>query len=341
MKERFIQNVFLALMFLLASCENNRWEVNTSSIELDLNFQRFELDLWEFGEDRVSPEESVELSKKYPRLFPLFKQGILRFGQADSIKSLKMLNDFVNHKDIRSLFEAVKNTYPRNELASEEEQLTDGFKRYKFHFPDKTIPEVKSMISAFNFSTVTGDQLLAVSLDNYLGKDYEIYPQIGLPEYKFNKFERKYLVSDALKAWFTTEFETEGNRKLIEQMIFNGKILYLLHALLPNLDPWIKFSYNEEELNWCETNESEVWFHFVDMELLYTDEIFKIRKYLGEAPFIAGFPKNSPGKVGQWVGYRIVKAYMDAHPKMSLSELMETGNDSRFLQQSNYKPKRK
>lgn len=341
MKGKFFRNVLFFYLIVFISCENNRWQVNISSIEVDLNFQRFELALWQAAPEGISPKESEKLHEKFPKLYPLFCEGILKIGSVNSAQSLKMLNDFVHHKDLQELFETVESTYPKNSLNNEIKRLTNGFKRFKFHFPKYSIPEVKTMISAFNYSTVTADSLLVIGLDNYLGKDYKIYPTIGLPVYQFEKFERKYMVSDALKAWLTTEFEEKNNQNLIEQMIFNGKILYLLKALLPDEEPWIKFSYNQEELEWCRENENEVWFHFVDMELLYTDEVFKIRKYLGDAPFISGFPENSPGKVGQWMGYKIVQSYVDAHPQLSLADLMAAPNNNRFLQQSEYKPKRK
>jgi len=78
----------------------------------------------------------------------------------------------------------------------------------------------------------------------------------------------------------------------------------------------------------------------VDMNLLHNRENHQLRKYLGEAPFIAGFPEGSPGRVGQWLGYQIVKDFMEQKQKLSLQELMNIDNADLILQESNYKPKR-
>tara|TARA_R110002096_G_scaffold352864_15_gene546130 strand:- start:11582 stop:12607 length:1026 start_codon:yes stop_codon:yes gene_type:complete len=341
MKGFYNQNVLLIILLLFISCQDKKWEVSTEEINVDLNFERFDLELLEISENGITDEEVLQLKKDYPRLFPLYVQGIMQFGPTASSQSVVTLNDFMSNEDIKELFETVASTFPETALENEVKRLEEGFKRFNFHFPQLIVPEVKTMVAAFNYSTVASDSLLVIGLDNYLGKDYEVYASIGIPTYKFEKFDRQFIVSDAMKAWITTEFESADGLNLLEQMIYQGKILYLLEALLPDLDPWLKFSYFKEELEWCEENESEIWFHFVDMELLYTVENFKIKKYMGDAPFISGFPKGSPGRVGQWVGYKIVKSYMENHSDLNLEEMMGQVNASQFLQKSNYKPKRK
>lgn len=341
MKEIKVQFVLLLVVLGFFSCGESRWDVPDSSSEVELDFARFELDLFDFAEDgEISRVEVDELNKKYPNLFPLFTEGVMKFGAAKSPQTLVELNKFIGNNDIRQLYQSIEKKYPKNSLQSEVNQLEEGFKRFHYFFPQLAVPKVKTFFSAFNYSTITDDSLLAIGLDNYLGGDFEIYPQIGIPEYKFEKFDREFMVTDAMKAWLTTEFEESGTKNMLEQMIAQGKIIYLLEVFFPKLPPHQKFNYVEEELTWCEKNEGDIWFHLVDMELLYTNESFKIRKYLGDAPFISGFPEGSPGRVGQWVGYKIVKSYVENHPEMELNELMKEENAAQLLQQSKYKPKR-
>ena len=121
-------------------------------------------------------------------------------------------------------------------------------------------------------------------------------------------------------------------------MVFNGKVLFVLSTLLPETQKHILFNYSSEELEWCEKNEKEVWSHFINMELLFTDKNFQIRKYMGDAPFIPGFPEGSPGRVGQWMGFNIVSAFMKQNSNMSLEELMKVTDSNKILQESRYKP---
>lgn len=322
-------------------CNGNRWDVDTSSSDLSIKIQRFELDLFEVSADGAFTEDEKEKLKiDYPQLLPLYFQGIMQFGSLSQEQSWQQLIAFTSNKDIISLYQAVKSEFPENSLDAEVAQMQEGFIRYQHFFPNRVIPQVATMISAFNYSIAADDSLLIVGLDNYLGEEFKVYAKTGIPQYKFKQFDRKYLVSDALKAWLTTEFDKEGGKNMLEQMVFQGKVLYLLKAFLPEIDASIFFNYSPEELKWCEENESKIWFHFVDMELLYSIENFQIRKYLGDAPFISGFPEGSPGRVGQWVGFQIVNSYMENNKKESLSDLIVLRDANKILQQSNYKPRR-
>lgn len=340
MRLSFPHFLFVTILLIFTSCEQNKWEVDTSSLAVSLEFERFELDLFDKVQDGFDRNEIVELNESYPNLFPLYIQAIMRFGDPTSVETLEILHQFATDPDIKELLKKIKTTYPRGSLQKEMQELEEGLKNFSYYFPNRVVPKVKTMLSAFSYSTVVDDSLLVIGLDTYLGGDFPIYSQTGIPKYKFEKFSKEYMVSDALKAWLLTEFEDEGGKNLAEQMIFQGKILYLLEAFLPHIDKPYLFNYFPEELNWCNDNEAQIWFHFVDMELLYSTENYQIKKYLGDAPFVSGFPEGSPGRVGQWIGYRIVSAYMERKSELNLKDLMQMQDYNQILQQSKYKPNR-
>ena len=340
MKLKNFYFIFFSTIILLSSCESNRWEADVSNIEADLNLKRFDLQLSELASKPFNEEGWSELQKEYPVFSRLYVEGIMQFGRSGETESIYTFNRFLNDKDINELLDEVKKQYPQGSLKDLEKKLTDAFKLYKYHFPNRTIPELRTFISAFTFSTVAADSLLGIGLDMYLGGDFELYPKIGIPQYKFKHFSKEYMHSDALKAWLMTEFETTGAKNLLEQMVEQGKILYLLNAFMSDTEDHIFMNYSKEELEWCESNEAEIWFHFIEMELLHTSDNNKIKKYLGDAPFVAGFPEGSPGRVGQWIGWQIVAAYMDKNKNVSLAQLMKTQNADLILQQSKYKPQR-
>ena len=340
MKLNYKSAIFAILIIFIISCDSNRWEVNLEKVQINQSFNRFELDLFALAEGSLTANEAEDLQKQYPVFYDLYLEGIMKFGVKENPLTLNELNKFVSNKDVIELFEFVKKQYPVGSLEGEKLALKDAFKRYKFHFPNRIVPEVFTMISTFNYSTVADDSLLAIGLDTYMGGDFPIYQQIGIPKYKTKNFSKEYLVSDAMKAWLLTDFDTDGGQNLMEQMIFHGKIAYLLSAILPEKKPHLFFNYNEVELIWCKNNEGPIWFHFVDMELLFTSESHIMRKYMGDAPFIAGFPEGSPGRVGQWLGFQVVKSFMENNKEVSLQELMKIENANKILRKSNYKPKR-
>jgi len=332
------RSFIIIFSFFLIACDSNPWEVDLKGQTAELHWQRFELDLFTLGDSGFTQEELEQLQADYPRMLPLYTQAIMRFGALEDPASLQTLEKYTSDQNILELFEAVKSAYPNGSLNSELELIEKGLLRFQHYFPERSIPQLKSMISAFTYSTVVDDSLLVISLDNYLGKDFELYPQAGIPAYKFKYFSREYIVSDALKAWLLTEFQSKEAQNLLEQMVYQGKIIYLLYAFLPEVEEHLLLNYEAEELNWCRDNAAEVWAHFLEMELLFTTENYKIRKYLGDSPFIPGFPEGSPGRVGQWLGYEIVKAYMDRNKGRTLPQLMQMQDANQILQQSKYKP---
>tara|TARA_B110000503_G_scaffold108752_1_gene162674 strand:+ start:6244 stop:7266 length:1023 start_codon:yes stop_codon:yes gene_type:complete len=340
MKLKTILSISLLSTLVLSSCDSNRFEVATEKITLEQDYWRFDLDVMGVKNDGVSQEEWDLLNEKYPNFLPLYVEGIMGFGRMNDPLIVNIFNQYLNNKDILEVLDQVKEIYPEGSLKPEFADLEDAFKRYHYYFPERIVPNVVTMTAAFNYATAADDQVLAIGLDMYLGSNFEIYPKIGIPKYKFQNFDRLYIVPDAMKAWLLTEFETAGGQDLLEQMIYYGKVAYLLEAFLPNYEKHLFFNYSQEDLAWCQDNEGPIWFHFIDLELLFSTENHQIRKYMGDAPFVAGFPEGSPGRVGQWVGYQLVKSFMDNNQDVGLEGLMEIQDANRILRMSNYKPQR-
>lgn len=340
MMNSYRKSLFLLSFAFFFSCNSNRWEVETEKVNLQLETNRFELDLFNLAADGLTNEEVKALKKQYSNFFPLYTEGIMQFGTANSSYIAEGLTSFTQNEDILALFNDVEEAFPENSLTNKWKQLEDGFKRYHYYFPQRIVPEVHTMIAAFNYSTAVADSVLAIGIEMYMGADYELYSVVGIPKYKSKNFTIDYILTDAMNAWLSTEFEVEGGKNLLEQMIYRGKIAYVTKALLPESELAYVFNYNQDDLTWCEKNESGIWSHFVDMELLFATESNQIRKYMGDAPFVTGFPEGSPGRVGHWVGYRIVEAFMDNNKEVGLSDLMQITDANRVLRKSKYKPNR-
>jgi hypothetical protein len=64
-------------------------------------------------------------------------------------------------------------------------------------------------------------------------------------------------------------------------------------------------------------------------------------RFLDEAPFskfYAGIDRQSPGRIGRWIGWRIVHSYMDSNPDKTLIELLENSDNQAIFAASQYKP---
>jgi len=328
--------ITLVLLTILLSCGNNPLDIDVTTINVKLKVKRFDKDLFQYSKG-ISPENVIDLSNKYGLFFQDFTESVINIGSIKNPSINHRLNAFTTDPYINEVKTDVINVY--SDFSEFEKELNDAFKHYQHYFPKKNIPEIITYVSGFNYAITTDQSYLGIGLDMFLGKDYKAYAQLGLPKYKTAFMSKDGLVAGAMLGWVATEFQLkEKNADLLTEMIHQGKSLYLMDALMPNASNTLKINYNEAQLKWCENNAEPVWFYFIDNLLLYTKETKEIIKYMGESPFIQGFPEGSPGRIGHWIGWQIVKAYMQRNPATTVLQLMENNNAQEILNKSKYKP---
>ena len=329
---------FLLLVFVLVGCGEEVKRIDTSTISIEQSMLRFDVALFEAGQDGLNANEISWLRGQFPQFFPLFAQQIMRLaGPSDSLTAIN-LTEFVQDKNVSKLYDSVQQVF--DDTRELEHQLIEGFKYYKHYFPDQVMPKLVTFISGFNYAMVADDSLLAVGLDMYLGANSSYYPQLGMPQYRFRNMYPDQIVVDAMYSWLTTEYEAPNGDNLLKQMVYYGKVHYVLNQLLPDMELHQSFGYTPEQLEWRLENEAQIWAFLVEQELLYSNENLEVRKFIGEGPFTAGFPEQAPAKLGHFIGWQMVKKYMKQKRELSLVQLMEDGNAQELLNQSKYKPNR-
>jgi hypothetical protein len=147
------------------------------------------------------------------------------------------------------------------------------------------------------------------------------------------------VATDILKAmYFENIWPNPKQKTLLDRMIAGGKLLYYLDAVLPNTPDTIKLCYTEKKLEWAKGNEKQVWAFIVQNELLYATDFGTQSNLIQDGPFTTGFSNESPSRLGVFIGWKIIRAYMAEHPETSLQELMNINDAQLILQQSGYKP---
>jgi hypothetical protein len=327
--------IIITIGLIFYSCKNDPLDIDVSSVDVTLNVKRFDQQL--FGYEKITDKEVDELAKKYNPFYTAFIENIVSIGNVNDPSVYYYLNNFTHDKNIKSVQKDIDNLY--NDFNDYEIGLKEAFQHYKLYFPNKNIPQIIAYNSGFNYAVVTDSSYLGIGLEMFLGDKYPAYKQLGLPQYKIASMTNKHLVSSVMLGWISTEFELEqANADLLTEMVHQGKLLYVLDALIPTEEDSIKINYTNKEVKWSNANEKQVWFYFIDNDLLYTKETKEIIKYMGEAPFIQGFPEGSPGRIGHWIGWQIVKAYMDNNQELSLTDLIKEKDAQKILNKSKYKP---
>jgi hypothetical protein len=216
-----------------------------------------------------------------------------------------------------------------------------GFERMKGFFPDSLVPRIVVFNSGFNYGIIPTDSILGIGVEWFVGKDSKVVQYLApeaFPQYVKDRMRPEMLVPSAVKGWLQVHYTKDvRGEDLLTNVVEIGKVLYLLDALLPETNPAFKFAFTEEQLKWCEDNEFNVWKELVAKEQLYSKKQEDIDRLLNDGPFTNGFPRESPGHIGEWIGFRLVKSYMDDHADVSMAQLFQNV-DARSVLKS-YKPR--
>jgi len=264
---------------------------------------------------------------KYPYLFP--------HQFPDSVWVLK-LNDTIQ----KELLSEVNATF--GNFDAQEVQLVSFFQHVVHHFPKYEPPKVVTLTSEVQYDNrvVLTDSLLLLGLDNYLGQDHHFYQSIS--KYVAKGLDEKYLISDVASSFAKTINRYPRNRTFLSRMVYYGKELYLKDKLVPKISDAQKINYTEDELLWAKENEEQIWRYFVEGELLYSTNSELDRRFLEPAPFSKfrlELDSESPGRLGRYMGWQIVRAFMEKSNEITLTQLLDIPADEIF-KKSNYKPKR-
>jgi hypothetical protein len=230
-------------------------------------------------------------------------------------------------------------------LDDAKKELTLGLQLTKHYFPKYNLPKkIITFVGPLDGvgTALTSDHSLAIGLQGYLGKDYDAYQNGYIaqtyPAYKSRRFEPQYIATNCIKNIIEELFPDKSNgRPLAERMIEQGRRLYVLDMLLPKTADSVKTGYTQSQLEQCFDNEKTIWAYFVQGNLLFEREPSIVSPYVTDGPKTPELSETSPGNIGTFSGWQIVKKWMDSHPKTSLEELMQTPTMTIF-NDAGYKP---
>ncbi len=325
--------ILTGIVFSLVSCRNR--EQTAIRVDRDklpdvrVHIKRYGKALFEIDTSRFS-----EGLKKIQPEFSYFLDADL-----NDTANIRQLYSFVADTQVQRLYHKTLEVFP--DLNRLENELSDAFSRYKYFFPENRIPGIYSYVSDVYYERPVWlkDSVLVIALDVYLGEDYYLYPYLGLPRYKIRCMAPPYIAPDVMKALYFGEVWTNTKMKtLLDRMIAGGKMLYYLDAVLPEVPDTVKLCYTKKKLDWVVENEKNVWAFLVHDELLYSADFNTQSNLINDGPFTKGFSKDSPSRLGIFIGWHIVRDFMANHPELSLAQLMKTNDSQYILQQSRYKP---
>jgi gliding motility-associated lipoprotein GldB len=330
MKKRFIVLLTLMAMSSFNSCDTVTGR--NSSVE-PIHIVRFDQDLFQLIL-LDSPELQEKMTVEYPVMLKVIGLSIPEIQDSQRDDFFDRLVNYYSEPTLNKLYSEALKIYENIETV--EVGLGGGFQYLKSCLPSMQIPTVYMHISGLRQNILVADNLLSISIDKYLGFDYPLYEDFFY-DYQRRKMTPEYIVPDYLKAWLLSEYPFEGNdRVLLDRMIYEGKIKYIIHNALPQVLPEILLGYTSGEYQWCKKNEKSLWRTIIEESHLYTPDAATTAGYFADRP--SDFISNeAPGDLGSWIGWQIVSKYMDK-TKMSIEELMKNTDYQEILTKSRYKP---
>lgn len=316
-----VKSILILSLFFLSCATNNSNESDIESIKVDLTFERFDLKFY-----NQKPDVIPHLKKEYPFLFPKqFSDSVWINRQKDTLQIL--LQDAVI-----KVFDNIKPL---------EKKVSNLFKHIKHYFPSTKIPQVITLTNNVDYQikTVYSDSLLLISLDTFLGSDNILYE--GIPNYIRKELDQKYIPSQIVEKFSAYVIPPLDNRTFLAHMLYEGKKLFLQDLLLPQDEDNMKIAYSKNELDWVIKNEVYIWKFFIEKQLLYSTDIELVERFIEPAPFSKFYlqlDNESPGKIGRWIGWQIIRSFHEQNPDFPLQKLLNMSSQKIF-NQSRYKPK--
>jgi hypothetical protein len=331
--------ILYCCLMIVFSCKRNDYVIDVSHIDLDLEIQRFEKD-FENIEKKDFVSKMEEIHQKNPAVYTLFVERILRAGRVHDSNTYSRLKRFLEDPYTRELYKDVALIY--SDIDAIEAELEQAYKHVKYYFADSVLPDIYTMISNFGYTVVGYENMICIGLDMFLGADYKYYPSL-FPDYKIRTLRSEYMIPEVMKVDFGNKFpeESYSGSDLLSQMIYNGKMLFYLDLMLPRAHDSIRIQYKKDQLQWCRKNEALLWDVLLNEKYLYETEGKKVFRFFNDGPFtnVYGIPQESPPRLGEWIGWQIVRNYVEQVCPSNPVEVFYEKDIGKILRLSKYKPK--
>jgi gliding motility-associated lipoprotein GldB len=325
--------ILLLLSFMLYTCKPTcKDEVDVKNINVTIKITRLEDELFR----AQKPEDLSVFFKKYPLITS-------RYFELDSaaLQDPEVIGSFYSlfsNKSLFDFYQEAKNRFgdPQPVIG----EVENMYRHLKHYYPQQAIPAAYTLMTGFNFNKpiYVDDDILVTSIDYFLGKEASHRPQDY--EYMQKRFQKPFIPS--FVAMSLSDKYNNTDRKdetMLAHMIFYGKQLYFMQKMMPCAHDSLLIMFSAAELEDVEKHKDIVWGHFIQNQLLFETKPFLIEKYVGERPKVIEIGEKCPGRIGRWVGWQIVKKYMEEHPQLTLQDLMKEKDSQKIFKESHYKPK--
>lgn len=330
---------YIGILFVfgaLLSCQPKERFFPEQIEKVDVSLQRFDNALMQVDANSVR-EDVRGLYQQFPAFMPIFMEDILGISRMDTDYLCTALPAFLAD----TLYGFAKtNEYEQTlfqEVSDIEESLSEAFSRLHYLYPEWHIPTLYLFVSGFQASLCWVGEDLAIGADMYLGGDYPYYNRV-VHHYQKQTMRKECIPADVVSACLFRNIPYPcRQRRLLDQMLYQGRVIYLLSLCFPQLPEYEVMGYTKDQWQWCERHEKDIWNRIIDKKDLFKYDNLTLASYLNDGPFTAEISQQCPARVGVWVGWQIIDSYVQHQDTVSLTALMSQSDSQLLLEQSAYR----
>tara|TARA_B100001250_G_C19664822_1_gene728759 strand:- start:93 stop:1040 length:948 start_codon:yes stop_codon:yes gene_type:complete len=313
-------NIF-CLIFIFLGCSNNEnIDSEIEKIPLVIEFDRFDLKFASVNEKKFQ-----NLKNKYNYLFPSqFPDSVWMKRKNDTIQ-------IILQNEVNKIFPSL------NKLEKEAENI---YKHLIYNFPLIRVPKFLTLINNVDYQNkiIFTDTVVLISIDTFLGSTNKIYQ--GIPNYIKSDMDKSRFGSILVDKIANSIIKRPVSRFFLDRIIYKGKTLLLKDFVIPLSSDEIKIGYSKEQISWVKQNEEYIWKYFIENEMLFETDDDLIDRFITPAPFSKFYleiDNESPGKIGQWIGWQILRSFRKKNPSLKISDILNLSSEELF-KKANYKP---
>ena len=325
-----ILGFFLFISSCFYACQNSEstteaTDVDVSNIKVSVTIERLEEPLMQLK----NKEEIKSFLEKHRTFVETFYQA-----PANDPGLIDRLDLLIHHPAIHELYQETQQKFGNLDDLKKEFEI--AFKHIKYHYPDFKAPKIITTFAGLDNELVVSDSLIIIPLESFIGPEAKYRPQH--PNYMLKRYDKPYIVPTVVTLLSRKYNKIDINdRTLLADLIFYGKSFEFTRAVIPNIPDSLVVAYADSNLVKSWNGQGYIWAHFIDNKLLYETSDRVKDKYIGERPNVTEIGTDCPGRIGQWLGWRIVSRYRTENPSVTLVELMQNANAREIFEQSKYK----
>jgi gliding motility-associated lipoprotein GldB len=317
--------IFIGITIIFSSCTQSE-KIDVSNIKVNIDIRRMDEELMKLS----NIADIQAFIKANPAYF-------INFYQLTSANDTAFINNFdrmLNHPDSKIFQQQSYDTF--GDLADLKTQFETAFKHIKYYYPEFKEPKIITTFSGLEKDIYVSDSMIVVSLEGFIGKKAKY--RFDMPDYILRRYEKPYIVPTVVK--FMSQKYNKANpsdNTMLADMIYYGKSFEFTREMLPDVADSLIIAYPDSAIQKTWVAQDLIWAHFIDKKLLYESDLKIKTKYLDERPITTDVGPECPGRIGQWVGWRIVNLYRTENGEVTLQDLMKNPNAQEILQKSKYK----